>query len=89
MVGSTGFSIPEPPPGLAGVKATSVGSYHGLALAAVTPPPGPVQDLEATAGDGRVSLTWTNPSDADFWYTRVLRSETGFADSPDPDGDQS
>ena len=88
VVASSGYPVPQPPPGLTGVRAISVGSYHVLALAAVTPPPPPVQELEARAGDGRVSLTWTNPPDPDFWYTRVLRSETGFADSPEPNADQ-
>lgn len=82
------YEKPDPPAGLTGVRAISAGSYHGLALAAVTPPPGPVTSFSAEPGDGQVSLSWTNPADDDFWYTRVLRSTTGFASSPDPNADQ-
>lgn len=31
-----------------------------------TSPPGPVTSLSATAGNNQVSLSWSNPSDADF-----------------------
>ena len=89
IVSSTGYPIPRPPTGLGGVTAISVGSYHGLAMAAVTPPPGPVETFTASPGDGRVFLSWANPADTDFWHTRILRSTTGFADGPYPDGDQS
>ncbi len=38
----------------------------------------------ATAGDLSVSLAWTNPTDADFTATRVLRSTSGYASGPVP-----
>ena len=37
-----------------------------------TTPPGPVTNFTATAGDGQVSLSWTNPGDADFEGTKIL-----------------
>lgn len=46
-----------------------------------TTPPNPIANLLATAGDARVSLTWTNPS-ADFAAVRILRSTVGYANSP-------
>lgn len=36
-----------------------------------TTPPGPVSNLSATAGDGQVSLSWTNPSDSDFDHVTI------------------
>ena len=40
-------------------------------------PPGPVIDLNAIRGDEEISLTWQNPSDADFEGVIVLRREGG------------
>ena len=45
-------------------------------------PPGPVTAFTATAGDAKVTLSWTNPSDSDYKSTRILRSTIGFASSP-------
>lgn len=53
------------------------------------PPPGPVTDFSATAGDGQASLSWTNPADHDYAATRVLRSTTGYATSAVPNASQT
>ena len=39
-----------------------------------TTPPGPVSNLDATAGNGQVNLSWTNPSDSDFDYVEISYS---------------
>ncbi|MDW3209921.1 MAG: polysaccharide lyase family 7 protein [Reichenbachiella sp.] len=39
-----------------------------------TTPPGSVSGLSATAGDGQVSLSWTNPSDSDFDHVEISYS---------------
>lgn len=36
-----------------------------------TTPPGVVSNLDASAGNGQVSLTWSNPSDSDFDYVSI------------------
>jgi hypothetical protein len=51
-----------------------------------TLPPGEVLALSATPSDQAVTLTWQNPSDADFQGTLIRYSTTGFPDAPD-DGD--
>ena len=42
-----------------------------------TMPPGPVTNFTATAGEGQVTLSWTNPSDVDFTGTMIRYSTTG------------
>lgn len=34
-------------------------------------PPGKVTDVKSTVGDGMVLLSWTNPTDSDFFGTRI------------------
>ena len=41
-------------------------------------PPGNVTGFTATAGDGQVSLSWTNPGDADFVGTKVIRKQGSY-----------
>jgi uncharacterized delta-60 repeat protein len=41
--------------------------------------PGAVTGFGATSHGGDSSLSWTNPTDADFGATRVLRSTSGYA----------
>jgi hypothetical protein len=41
----------------------------------------PVSSLTAEAGDGEVSLTWSNPT-TDYGSTLILRSSSGFAADP-------
>ena len=41
-------------------------------------PPGDVTGFTATAGDEQVSLSWTNPSNADFVGTKVIRKEGSY-----------
>ena len=55
-------------------------NHSGGIVAAATPggggdttAPGPVTAFTATAGDGSVSLSWTNPSDSDFAGVRIVR----------------
>ena len=47
-----------------------------------TTPPGPVTSFTATPSNGRVTLAWVNPSDADFKGTRIRYKTTGFPTSP-------
>ncbi len=78
------------PGGLSGVVAVAGGSLHSLAIVDNTPP-APVDNFAAdnTVGDGRVSLSWNNPSTSDFQAVRVLRSTSGPATSPAPNADQT
>lgn len=51
--------------------------WPNTALGVASTPPGPVTNVEyaATAG-GSISLTWTNPTDADLAGVRIYRSTT-------------
>lgn len=60
-----------------------------VACAPVEPPPGPVTGFRASSLDAQVLLAWTNPTDTDYAQTRILRSPTGFADSPAATADQT
>lgn len=51
--------------------------------------PGPVTGLAAVAGDEETYLSWTNPVDADYAATRVLRSTSAFATTSTPGGGQT
>jgi len=50
-----------------------------------TTPPAPVSNLAAAGGDGRVTLSWTNPADADLAGTRVV-TKAGAAPAGADDG---
>ncbi len=50
-------------------------------LADITPPAN-VTNLTATAGDGIVNLSWTNPTDPDFAGVKLMRKTTGFPANP-------
>ena len=50
-------------------------------------PPGPVTDFIATSGDSQISLSWTNPGDADFAGTMIRYKTTSFPTGP-TDGTQ-
>ncbi len=67
--------------GLWSVRATTQ-------VALPEPPPGPVTGFTAVASDSRVSLGWTNPGDADYASTRILRSTSGYATTATPSGSQ-
>ncbi len=43
-----------------------------------TAAPSAPSGLSVTAGDGQVSLTWTNPTDADFAGVKVIRKTSGY-----------
>lgn len=45
-------------------------------------PPGNVLAFTAAAGNGQVSLSWSNPSTADFTGTRIVFSTTGYPATP-------
>lgn len=66
-----------------GVVAVAGGRDHSLAPVEITPP-GPADFFDADAADGRVSLSWANPQDADFAAVRVLRFTTVSATGPEP-----
>lgn len=70
-----------------GVMAIAAGYEHSLAIVDTTAPAA-VDYFGADAAEGRVSLSWSNPSTPDFHSVRVLRSTTGPATSPQPDASQ-
>lgn len=41
--------------------------------------PGKVADLKAVAGDGKIDLSWTNPTDADLANIQIIRNGTVLA----------
>lgn len=45
-------------------------------------PPAAPGSFSALAGEGRVTLSWRSPPDADFHSVRILRSTGAFASSP-------
>ncbi len=87
---STFASLPDGPVTAAATVTTANGtaSAGSLIVTKNVNPPGPVTGFVATGGDGEVTLTWTNPTDADYASTRILESPTGFASSPVPSGDE-
>lgn len=44
--------------------------------------PGDITDFIATAGDGEVSLSWTNPTDSDFRGVKILRKTDSYPINP-------
>jgi len=50
-----------------------------------TTPPGTITNFAATAADGTVNLTWTNPTDSDFLKTKILY-KTGSYPTSSTDG---
>lgn len=52
--------------------------YTGSTGGGDTTPPGNVTNLDAVAGDGEVTLSWTNPSDADFVSTTITASPSTY-----------
>ncbi|MBI4245208.1 MAG: PKD domain-containing protein [Planctomycetes bacterium] len=60
------------------VKA-KVGHLSDFAIGSEdTAAPSAPSGLSATAGDGQVSLTWTNPADTDFAGVKVIRKTGGY-----------
>jgi len=47
-----------------------------------TTPPGDVQNLDYTEGAGQVSISWTNPSDADLKGIKILRKVGAYPSGP-------
>jgi len=45
-------------------------------------PPANVSNFKALAGDGQISLSWSNPSDTDFAGVIVRKSTTAYPDTP-------
>jgi len=48
-------------------------------LALDTTPPGEITNVRVVNGDGSVTVTWTNPSDADFQRVSAVRIKAGAA----------
>jgi C1A family cysteine protease len=44
--------------------------------------PREISSLDTDAGDGRVTLLWVNPDDADFSHTLIAYSDTGYPADP-------
>ena len=68
----------------------SVPNYSAAANANGTPeyipPPGPVTNFKAYGGNGKVDLSWTNPTDPGLAGVKIIYKTTGFPISP-TDGD--
>ena len=62
------------------------GNYSAALTDSATPfdglAPGPLTSFTAVAGDGSVTLSWTNPSDADFELTVIRYSTSDYPTSP-------
>ena len=56
------------------VAAMIIGCKPNITPAQDTTPPAEVTKLEATAGDGKVSLSWVNPADADLYQVEITAS---------------
>ncbi len=54
------------------------GYSDGITAVYDTKPPGNVEDFTAIPGDGTVSLSWTNPGDADFAGVAILSKTDEF-----------
>jgi hypothetical protein len=77
--------LPDGNVAVSGSVSLSGGSTVPLGMLGITKdtvPPGPVTSFTAIAGTGQVSLSWTNPTDADYSRTVILESTSGFATSP-------
>lgn len=61
---------------------TAVSADFTFKTVADTVPPANPTNLTAVPGNKQVSLTWTNPTDADFQGVVLVRSMTGFPTSP-------
>ena len=59
----------------------SNGCQDGACLSADTTPPANVTNLRAIAKNEQVDLYWTNPFDADFAGTKILRKTGGYPGS--------
>jgi len=57
------------------------GCRNSLTSIVDTIPPGPVLELTATAGDGQISLSWTNPTDSDFDHVELWSGTGGLTDT--------
>ena len=56
------------------VAAMIIGCKSNITPAQDTTPPAEVTKLETKAGDGKVSLSWTNPTDADLHQVEITAS---------------
>ena len=56
------------------VAAMIIGCKQNITPAQDTTPPAEVTKLETKAGDGKVSLSWTNPADADLYQVEITSS---------------
>ena len=45
-------------------------------------PPASVSNFQAVGVDEKINLSWNNPTDEDFDYVRIVRSEQFFPDNP-------
>jgi len=56
------------------VAAMIIGCNPNVSTAQDTTPPAEVTELTAAAGNGKVSLSWTNPADADLYQVEITAS---------------
>ena len=65
-----------------GGYAYSTGRYATIPNADIYPPSPPMNLTLAYNDEDGVILQWTQPSDSDFLYTKIIRSTTGVPTSP-------
>ena len=56
------------------VAAMIIGCNPNVSAAQDTTPPAEVTELTAAAGNGKISLSWTNPADADLYQVEITAS---------------
>ena len=56
------------------VAAMIIGCNPNVSAAQDTTPPAEITELTAAAGNGKVSLSWTNPADADLYQVEITAS---------------
>jgi hypothetical protein len=66
---------------LGGTKESGNRYFQTLSLADLVPPAN-VTNVKAVSKTGGITISWKNPSDADFEYVRVLRSIDRFHSNP-------
>ncbi|MEI6511463.1 MAG: fibronectin type III domain-containing protein [Candidatus Uhrbacteria bacterium] len=64
-------------------SSNSSASSDATFVTSSNPAPTNVSNLSVASGDGSLTISWTNPSDADFAGVRVLLCASGYPSGPD------
>jgi adhesin/invasin len=85
--GQVSFTVKSAQEGIATITATDttesvvVSNTATIAFTEFTPP-ADVTSFTATEGNGRVALSWANPTDGDFAGVKILRKTEGYPINP-------